>query len=411
VDHTGLRERLTGIREASNKKAAGTAMNLRNLATKCVVCFGLYSSLLVGARAETLKIGVIAPLTGGGAPWGLATKYGPKLLAADINAKGGLDVAGKKYQVEVIAYDDQYKAADAVAAYTRLVNQDNVKFMIIMTSAATMALKQNVEDDKIIALTSAGTAKSIDDNTRYMFRMYSIATDFDPPFIAWLRDNIKERRVVILNPNDETGWDQTQITEKLFKQDGFNVVGTEAYERSVKDFEPLLTKIMSMKPEVIDLGSTSPATAGLIVRQARELGYKGLLVKSSGPSVKDIVAGAGKEAAEGMINLLYVDTSKGSYQRLAATYKQAVGQDPNEMIVTFYDATNVLLHAIQKAGDVNDTTKVAASFAKALPMASVQGDELTLGGKASSGGAQQIVTVDYVGIIKDGETFVAGKVK
>ena len=366
---------------------------------------------MAGATAQTLKIGVVAPLTGGGAPWGLATQYGTKIVAEEINAKGGLEVGGKKYKVEVIAYDDQYKAADSVAAYNRLVNQDGVKYVILMHSAATMALKQQVEDDKIIALTSAGTGKSIDANSKYMFRLYSIADDYDPPFVAWLKNNVKERRVVILNPNDETGWDQTQLVAKLFKQDGFDVVGTELYERTVKDFQPVLTKIMAMKPELIDLGSTSPATAGLIVRQAREIGYKGLLVKSSGPSIKDIVAGAGKEAAEGMINLIYVDTTKESYKRLAASYNKFVPQEPNEMIVTFYDATNVLLHAIQKAGDVNDTAKVAASFAKALPMPSVQGDELTLGGKGSSGGAQQIVTVDYVGIIKNGETEVAGKLK
>ena len=354
---------------------------------------------------------MIAPLTGGGAPWGMATQYGTKIVADEINAKGGLDVGGKKYKVEVIAYDDQYKSADAVAAYNRLVNQDGVKYVIIMSSAATMALKQQVEDDKIIGLTSAGTAKTIDENSKYMFRLYSIADDYDPPFVAWLKDNIKERRIAILNPNDETGWDQTQLVENLFRQNGFNVLGKELYERSVKDFQPLLTKTIAMNPELIDIGSTSPATAGLIVRQARELGYKGLFVKSSGPSVKEIIAGAGKDAAEGMINLLYVDTTKDSFQRLAATYRKSIDQEPNEMIVTFYDATNVLLHAIQKAGDVNDTAKVAASFAKALPLESVQGDELTLGGKGSSGGAQQIMTVDYVGIIRNGETVVAGKLR
>ena len=382
-------------------------MKIARYAASAAIGLGLYAAALAGASAETLKIGVIAPLTGGGAPWGMATQQGPKILASEINAQGGLDVGGKKYQIEIVAYDDQYKAADAIAAYNRLVNQDGVKYVFIMSSAATMALKQTVEDDKVIGLTSAGTAKSVDSETR----LYSIASDFVPPFVTWLRDNVKERRVAIINPNDETGWDQTQISDKEFRRNGFDVIGTELYERSVKDFQPLLTKVIAQKPELIDLGSTSPATAGLIVRQARELGYKGLLVKTSGPSIKDIVASAGNEAAEGMINLIYVDTTKESYRKLAAAYKAAVGQEPNEMIVTFYDAANVLLHAIQKAGDPNDTTKVAASFAKALPMSSVQGDQLTLGDKSSSGGTQQIVTVDYVGIIHNGETDVVAKVR
>ena len=370
---------------------------------------GLVMGALAGARAETLKIGVIAPLTGGGAPWGMVAAGAPKILAAEINAQGGLEVGGKKYQVEVIAYDDQYKAADAVAAYNRLVNQDGVKFMIILASPSTMALKQQLEDDKIVALTSAATAKAIDPNTRYLFRLLNMPIDYVPPFIHWLHDNLKERRVVIINPNDETGWDQGQFAEKQFKANGFTVVGDEVYERSTKDFEPMLTKIIAMGPEIIDLGGGPPATSGLIVRQARELGYKGKIVKTSGPSVKEIISAAGNEGAEGVLNLIYVDTNKDGFKHLSAEFRKTVNQEPNEMIVTFYDGANVLLHAIQAAGDVNDTTKVAAAFAKALPMKSIQGDMLTLGGKETSGADQQIMTVDLIAEIRNGQPVVVGK--
>src|SRR5271166_1134319 len=359
-------------------------MNIRKAATTFAVGLALCGGLLAGARAETLKIGVIAPLTGGGAPWGMAAAEGPKILAAEINAEGGLDVGGKKYRIEVIAYDDRYKAADAVAAYNR-VDEDDVKYIIIMTSVATMALKQNVEDDQIIALTSSYSSDSIDPSSHHMFRMFSAPVDYLPSYIAWLKDNIKERRLVILNPNDEAGWNQTQLSKKLFAENGFDVLGTELAERNQQDFQPVLTKIIGLNPEVIDLGATSPATAGLIVRQARELGYKGLFVKTGGAGPKDIVAAAGKEAAEGMINLLYADPANNGYQRLVAEYRRSVGQDPNEIIVSFYDGANVLLHTIQKAGDVRDTSKVAAAFAQALPMPSIQGDELTLGGKVNSG--------------------------
>ena len=363
---------------------------------------------LTGACAETLKIGVIAPLTGGGAPWGLVAAGGPQILAAEVNAKGGLDVGGKKYQIEVIAYDDQYKAADAVAAYNRLVNQDGVKFMIILASPSTMALKQQIEDDKVVALTSAATSKAIDADTRYLFRLLNMPSDYVPPFVRWMRDHLKERRVVIINPNDETGWDQGQFAEKQFKDNGFTVLSNEVYERSTKDFQPILTKIIGLNPDLIDLGGGPPATAGLIVRQARELGYKGKIVKTSGPSVKEIIAAAGNEGAEGVLNLIYADTSREGFLHLAAAFRRSINQDPNEMIVTFYDAANVMLHAIQKAGDVKDTTKVAAAFAKALPMPSVQGDILKLGGKASSGSDQQIMTVDLIAEIKNGQPIVIG---
>jgi branched-chain amino acid transport system substrate-binding protein len=386
-------------------------MMIRKFATTLAISIALYGSVLASASAETLKIGVIAPLTGGGAPWGMAAAEGPRILAAEINSRGGFDVGGKKYQVEVIAYDDQYKAADAVAAYKRLVNQDGAKYVIILSSAATMALKHNVEDDEVIALTAAYTSKAIDSNTKYMFRFYSAPADYLPSFIAWMKDNLKERRIVVVNPNDETGWDQAQLSEKLFKENGFEVLGIEMFERAQKDFQPLLTKVVGMNPDMIELGGTSPATAGLIIRQARDLGYKGLFTKTGGAGPKDIVAGAGKEAAEGMINMLYADPANEGYRRIAAAYRKSVGQDPNEVLVSFYDGANVLLRAIQKAGDVDDAARVRAAFAEALPMPSVQGDELTLGGEKESGVDQQIMSVNYIGVIRNGEPVVIGKAK
>src|SRR5690606_19583885 len=118
-------------------------------------------------NAETLKIGVIAALTGGGAPWGIAAQEGIGAVAEEINAAGGLDVGGTNYTLEVIAYDDQYRAPDAIAAYTRLINQDGARYVFIMTSAPAMALKQSVEDDHVVALTTSFSPNVIDENTKY----------------------------------------------------------------------------------------------------------------------------------------------------------------------------------------------------------------------------------------------------
>ena len=386
-------------------------MKFKTFVTQSMVGLGLSAGLLAGASADTLKIGVIAPLTGGAAPWGMAAAQGPKILAADINAKGGLDVGGKKYQVEIVAYDDQYKAPDAIAAYKRLTTREGVKYVVILSTVASVALRQSVEDDKIVALTSSGVAKTIDPNNKYMFRLNSIAADYLPSFAEWTKANVKGKRVMIVNPNDESGWDQNELAEKSYKQAGLEVIGRELFERSQKDFQPMLTRIIATKPDFIDLSATPPATAGLVIRQGRELGFKGIFVKSGGAGPKDIVAGAGKEFAEGTINILYADPANKGYQRVAAEYKKAVGQEPNELIVSFYDGVNVLLHAIQKAGDVNDTAKVVAAFPSALPMQSVQGDTLTFGGKATAGVDRQIMTVNYVGSIKNGEPVIIGKVK
>ncbi|MCI5075397.1 ABC transporter substrate-binding protein [Oricola sp.] len=374
---------------------------------KLAVLAGL--ALASTAHADTLKVGVVAPLTGGGAPWGMAAKVGVEIAANEVNEKGGLEVGGTTYDVEVISYDDKYAAADAVAAYNRLVNQDGAKYVVLVTSAATMALKQNIEDDDVLALTASYTIQALDANSRHMIRLYSPPADYVPSFVSWMKDNLEERKVVVVNPNDETGWDQTKLFKAEFEKNGFDVVGEELFERGQTDFTPMLTKIKSMNPQIVEIGGTPPATAGLIVRQARELGYEGLFTKMGGAGPHDIVAAAGKEASEGIINMLYADPANEGFNTLREKYKATEGHDPNEIIVSFYDAANVLFDAIKAGGNVADPEAARAAVAGIMPVKSVQGDDLTLGGKDRYGVDAQIMSVNYIGEIKDGEPVVIGK--
>ena len=382
-------------------------MRVKSWGLALAVSLGLQVGM---AGADTLKLGVIAPLTGGGAPWGVAAEQAAKILADETNAAGGLEVGGKRYQVEVIAYDDQYKAADSVAAYNRLLNQDGVKLMLVHTSPAAMAVKQNIEDDRVVALTSAASRNAVDPKGTYLFRTQSVPDDFLAPFITWLKHNMTERKVVLVNPNDEVGWSFVDMAKADYEKNGFEVIRSELYERSQKDFAPLFTKIIAQNPEIIDLGGVPPATAGLMVRQAREQGFKGKFVKTTGPSPKEIIDAAGKAASEGMIMQLYADQQNPGYQRVAGKFQTRIGQQPNEMIVPVYDAFSVLLAAVSKAGTIDDTAKIVAAVPQVLPMKSLQGDELRIGDSHATGGKQQIMSTTYIGEVRDGIPVVVGKI-
>lgn len=379
-------------------------MKFNTLGRSLLPAAALSLGLLGQAGADTVKVGVITPLTGAGAPWGMATREAGEILAERINEAGGLDVGGEKHQVEIVAYDDQYKAAEAVAAYNRLVNEDGVKFVVISTSSSTMALKQRLEDDRIVGMTTANTTAAIDEDTKFLFRLFSTTREFMPAYAKWIAENFPERKIVSLNPNDETGWDQVHVTSPAYKESGFEVLAEENYERAAKDFAPLLTRIMALNPEIIDLGTSSPATAGLIVRQARELGFQGRFIQTGGAGWKDVVEAAGKEGGEGLVNMLYADPENAQYQALAAAYRAEIGQDPNEIIVSYYDAFNVLFQAISKTGTIDDAAKVAEAIPQVLPIASLQGDEITWN-------HQQLHTYVYTGVLTDGRPAVKGKIK
>lgn len=201
------------------------------------------------------------------------------------------------------------------------------------------------------------------------------------------------------------------LSKGLMEKSGYTVLANELYERSIKDFLPLLTKLVGVKPDIIDLGSTPPATAALLIRQAREFGYKGRFFLPGSTSWKEIVSAAGVAGAEGVITILYVDPANDAYKRFAAEFNKSVGQEPNEALAPYTDGINVLIHAIQMSGVVDDTSRFETGFEKALPMNSLQGEKMTIGGQAEYGIEHQINAVRYVGIIRNGAPVIVSRIQ
>jgi branched-chain amino acid transport system substrate-binding protein len=362
------------------------------------------------SHAQTLKIGIVGPMTGPAAPWGIALAEGAKILAARYNAEGGLDVGGTKHPVEMIIYDDFYSTPGAVAAYNRLVYEDGVKYMVVIAGISTMAVKQKAADDKVVVMTAGYIAEELDPNSHYMYRMWGPPADFFPPLIKWLHDNRPERRVVILNPNDETSRQNADLAEKLYKQGGYEVLANQLYERSLKDFLPLLTKVLALKPDMLDLGATAPQTAAVLVRQARDFGFKGLIVDSGSTAWNEIIQGAGAKDAEGVINVFGADPANENYRKFAEQYRKAIGQEPNDVLAPYSDGIDFLLQSIAASGSITDTSKFEAGFFKAAPFTTIQGEKVGITGEKEYGINHQVAETRYVGVIKNGKIVVLGKI-
>lgn len=375
----------------------------------------LSTALVVGAalplHAENLRIGLIAPMTGSGSAWGKSAEQAAKILAKRVNQTGGLEVAGEKHEVEIVVYDDEYKAANAVAVYNRLVNLDGINLMIILTSPSTLALKDAVEAEDVVALTGSYSVEAITAQTRNMFRIYSTSTDYMPAAIDWVSKSVPGKRISIVDPNDETGWDHFRVASKIYERHGYEVLNSDLFERSTKDFAPLVTRLIGANPEIIDLGGTPPATAVLLVRQLHEFGFKGQVVKTAGTALPEIIAGTEREASNGLINIALVDPQNEAYKALAAEYRAAVGQEPNDIIVPVYDGLNALLSAVQKAGTFQEPRKIVEALPSVMPQKTLLGAELTIGGKETYGSDNQMMSTVYIARANDGQVEILGAIK
>jgi len=378
------------------------------IATFALLACSAFASAAAHAD-DTLKIGALVTLSGAGAAWGQALLYGAELAADDVNAQGGLEVGGKKYKVQIIPYDDKYQANEAVTAANRLISDDQVKYLIgPVGAAAALAIEPITERNKVIMMTLGFTPKVLGKDKLFAFRPNLTTEETSQPQIDWLVKVKHIKKVGALFPNDETGQQIARDLDASYSHAGAQLSSKEFFDRQRVDMVPLLTRIIGAGVDTIELDGNSPATAGLIVRQARELGFKGLIVRSGGPATAEIVAVAGKQAAEGMLVNTPIDPANRAVQDYSARYLKKYGKRMNGFSPAFYDGTHMLFKAMQQAGTVNDTERVKTALEAQKDYPGILG-KLNWTGAAHYGANHQIDAPFYIAEVKDGQEVVKAR--
>jgi branched-chain amino acid transport system substrate-binding protein len=356
---------------------------------------------------DTLRIGAVVTLSGPGAAWGQGMLYGAELAADDINAKGGLDVGGKKYRIELVAYDDKYQANEAVTAVNRLVYDDKVKFIIGPTgSAPVLALAPITEKNKVILMMLAFTSKALTPEKPFSFRPVLTTVETAQPQIDWVTKVAGAHKVGGLFVNDESGQQQHEYLSKAYAKAGYPFVAAEYFDRDRVDMMPLITRLMAKGVDAIELNGISPATAGLIAKQARELGFKGMFIRSGGPATPEIVAVAGPKAVEGMIVYTQFDPANPAVQAYQQRYQAKYKKAMNGFSPSFYDGSHMLFQAISAAGTVSDTDKVRAALRDIKDYPGILGRS-NWTGQAVYGSNQQIDAPFFLSKVHDGKEVIA----
>jgi branched-chain amino acid transport system substrate-binding protein len=353
------------------------------------------------AHAEDdLTIGVHASFSGAGAAFAEGMLAATNFAAEDVNKDGGLEVAGKRYKVVIKQYDDRYRAQDAVTAMDRLMIQDGIHFVVgPMGSAAAVATKAQTTSGKVITMTLAFSPRALGPDAPFAFRPVITTGEFSDPQVAWLMKTKPSKQVVSLLPNDETGQQMGAGNTASYAKAGAKLQ-VEYYERERVDFVPVLTRLL-MTADALEIGGNSPTTAGLILKQARELGYRGPVFVTGGDVAAEAVKVAGKEAAEGVYVHLPIDTGLPDTAAYVARFKAKNGPNMNGFSPFFYAGLQMLFTAMQKAGTVEDTTKIATTLEGLSDVPTAMGRAGWTGEK-QYGIKHQIDLPFYVGQIKDG---------
>lgn len=308
---------------------------------------------------EVIKIGGLAPLTGGLAIYGITASNASKLAFEEINANGG--ILGKK--VEFIVYDEKGDSTEAVTAYNRLVDDGIVALIGDITSKPTLAVAEIAAQDNMPMITPTGTQYNITEAGPNVFRVC-----FTDPYqgvvlanFAQQKLNAKTAAILVNNSSDYSDGIAKSFIEEAGKL-GITIVGKEGYADGDKDFKAQLTKIAPTNPDVLVVPEYYEQAA-LIATQAREVGINATFI---GPDGWDGIAKALDKSAYSAIENSYFtnhystqDTSE-KVQNFIKSYKVKYNEDPSAFSALGYDAAYIVKASIEKAGSTDRKAVVEA---------------------------------------------------
>lgn len=359
------------------------------------------------AAEKVLEIGVLGPLSGGAASYGVELVRGAEMRADEINKAGGLKVGADVYKIKLITYDHKASAADAATAANKLVFQDKVEYIIGNAVGATCNAVQTVtEPQKVMFAFVCWGTKNLGPDKPYSFRSMLSQWEAAEPFYGWIKEKHPAiKKVAMISPNDTSGLDTNTAVVKAAKGLGFDVVADETYERGTKDFYPILTKMLAKKPDLLDVAAAPPGEAGLILKQAAELGFKGAKGWTAGTNPATVVSIAGVEAAEGVWSPVNINVKSpfvdAKVRRFGEEYEKRYKEVPGVIAVANYGAFDVFTKAMQQAGSI-ETEKVLAALTS-RPYDTVWG-RLVIGGKETYGINRQFLYPVVISEIRGGKT-------
>jgi len=358
----------------------------------------------VQAAEKTLTIGGIAFLTGPASQGGIACKQGWELAVDKYNKAGGLKIGNDTYKINLIVEDDAMSPDQASTAATKLIKKDGAKFVVgpLIDALKTVVYPITSKNGALMVIAdsmNASAALPFDNNADVspkkplLIRTAYAYDEFTPLLLEYLKEkypNVKKIAVCsVAEKSSEMLFDAAKVQ---FEKKGFQRVGTlEQFAPDVQDFGPVMTRVLSSKPDAVYMPISTPITFGMCVKAAREQGFKGPMFT---PTHQDIafqamLAGKGNDTDIFGMGITLNDKAgmPPAFKEVEAEYlKKYPAKDLiTDVFLVGYNGLWVLLQTMEKAKSVDPETVL-----KAYERLTKKGDLQTLWGPAYVGGKKSL---------------------
>ena len=347
---------------------------------KLLVC--LLAVLIVSfgagrAQANEIVVGFSGPLSGPAAEYGQDIVSGIDMAVKEINAAGGITVAGKKYTFRLERLDDRADPVQAVNNSRRFKGNKAIAVFngVFNTIAPMMKINEEKGNEFIVmAYTSTPVLEGLGNKL-----MVNTSVNFMPyldMFSDWALKKGWKKCAMLVTLGAYGDENRALFREIWTKKGGIITADKPANYYTETDFSAPLAATIATKPDVMFIGGPS-ATTALVIEQARTMGFKGgfmVIDQAKQDYMAKLLGGTslmGNLIGTGGVVSVALPAAPDFEKRFVQQYKKMVTWE----CALNYTGMHALAKAIVAAGTVDDIYKIRAGFDKALAAAPMLGDK------------------------------------
>ncbi|MCZ8073533.1 branched chain amino acid ABC transporter substrate-binding protein [Paucibacter aquatile] len=333
---------------------------------KLNVVVGAVALMLSGAAMSqdlVVKIGHVGPTSGAIAHLGKDNELGARMAITELNAKGVM-IGGKKAKFELLAEDDAGDPKQGTAAAQKLVDSKVNGVVGHLNSGTSIPASKVYSDAGIPQISpSATNPKFTRNGYKTTFRVVADDVHLGGTLGKYAVKELKGQSIAVIDDRTAYGQGVADEFEKGVKAAGGKVVGREFTTDKATDFTAILTNLKAKKPDVVFFGGMD-AVAGPMLRQMKQLGIEAKFVGGDGICSGELPKLAAGTMGDGQVVCAEAGGVEGESKKTSdafkAKFKEAYKVEVQIYAPYVYDAVNVLVAAMVKAG--------SAEPAKYLPV-------------------------------------------
>jgi branched-chain amino acid transport system substrate-binding protein len=308
------------------------------------------------AQDLVVKIGHVGPTSGAIAHLGKDNENGARMAIEELNAKG-VTIGGKKAKFELLAEDDAADPKQGTAAAQKLVDSKVNGVIGHLNSGTSIPASKIYSDAGVPQISpSATNPKFTRNGYKTTFRVVADDVHLGGTLGKYAVTQLKGKSIAVIDDRTAYGQGVADEFEKGVKGAGGTTVAREFTNDKATDFTAILTSIKAKNPDVVFFGGMD-AVAGPMLRQMKQLGINAKFVGGDGICSSELPKLAAGTMADGQVVCAEAGGTEGeakkSMDAFYAAYKKKYNDDVKVYAPYVYDATNVMVAAMVKAGSAD----------------------------------------------------------